>query len=762
LSTEDKRKILISPEQQKSQVGTYFQELGFELTNEFVPGDEASYSFAVDQYFAEAHIPRVYTKNQDQFKADGTAVSFFDQSFLTEDSVKYLLRAGFSKEADFDLIGHYSADFKNLFSVRIQDYLNVGYFIDLIIVDAYKNKFPINEIRDYLNLSFNYVFELLEINKELTSIDVTYSYTSNGFALEMIMSAPSFSLEHGNPVYSKLSEKTNCFSLNFYKKRKRLQLSSLWFKSVGLRDFRSCFLSETVGKIHRAEFNPDTHNRLDENGDEVSYDPSFSSFENTSELYFARQIYLFIKRERSKEENPIPASEIQIKHIDRYLELHPRKGCATKISNEAKLVIIKLLQDDAINQGVEDYIDGLTSLGLETIIDDVQRVLGQKSIDDVKDIMRVAGGAEEAGDDYTIVNGWALEYDDESWTTKRNALVEAIKKEFSAIKSEGRNFVEEDLVNVVAGNLLVDADEVRPVVRALIEEVAASKMIQKDKSTTEGGYELSLSPRLFNSELEGAQIQIIKLSKVIQKMRVELGNLLQENRELKKKRASEEMENENLTLKVALGKAMEAVRSKEEFYLSSKIKFEQAIEVKDQNIKKLEQKLELLKDRILKSKQAANEERLEQLTIENKNLSVKLEIAQNKLNIISENMDKQRTNDSSKRESLIKHFSAEKVILEEKLRQATLELKKAEYKNKNLSSQIESNALGKTTLTAQEKTNDYYMRQIEGLNGRIAEAGNELTEKKKEMLKLKQENSALGAKVSELERKVANLEKKAA
>ena len=65
---------MISPEQQKSQIGTYFQELGFELTNEFIPGDEASYSFAVDQYFAEAHIPRVYTKNKDQFVADGTAV----------------------------------------------------------------------------------------------------------------------------------------------------------------------------------------------------------------------------------------------------------------------------------------------------------------------------------------------------------------------------------------------------------------------------------------------------------------------------------------------------------------------------------------------------------------------------------------------------------------------------------------------------------------------------------------------------------------
>jgi hypothetical protein len=237
---------------------------------------------------------------------------------------------------------------------------------------------------------------------------------------------------------------------------------------------------------------------------------------------------------------------------------------------------------------------------------------------------------------------------------------------------------------------------------------------------------------------------------------------MQENRELKKKRATEEMEKENLDLKIALGKAMEAVRSKEEFYLSSKIKFEQAIIVKDQNILKLEQKLELLKDRILKSKQTASEEIIEQLTIENKNLSVKLGIVQNKLNIISENMDKQRTSDSSKRESLIKHFSAEKVILEEKLRQANLELKKSEYKNKNLTSQIQTSATGRATPTAKEKTNDYYMRQIEGLNGRIAEAGNEISEKKREILKLRQENSALGAKVSELERKVAGLEKKAA
>jgi chromosome segregation ATPase len=229
----------------------------------------------------------------------------------------------------------------------------------------------------------------------------------------------------------------------------------------------------------------------------------------------------------------------------------------------------------------------------------------------------------------------------------------------------------------------------------------------------------------------------------------------------------------------------------------------------------LEQKIEDLKSEFARSREFANEEKLEKIEAENKTLLLRLELANKKVNIINENLGNRDSEAQEKRDkevevakgqvqmaqSIIDELKQEKLKLEiraskdketiskfqdekgisknddekdniiqvlasdrkafeDKFKLQGIELKKTEQKLKYTLAQLES--ANKKKVGGPNKTADTHAKQLEQVSARMSEAIAEVSEKRREIVKLKQENSMMTNKINELEKKLTILDKKVA
>ncbi len=889
LSQKLKKRILISAEQMSAQVGAFFQRLGFELTQEY--DKSPGYLFIVDDYLKEiTTLPRIQTRSTIAEECKGNVRAFADEKFLGDPQVWSLLKSYFTDSEEFNLIDLFSTDYKNIYTLKIHDYLNVGYFIDTIIVEAYKNKFDFEKIRNYLNVTLEHSLKTIENQENYPPVDVSFSYSEHGFAIQISLSASSINFEENLSFMKDLSLKANYFDLNYFQKRERLSFCALWFKESKLQSFKSYFLTEVSGKKTKVESSSTLINRLDEGDEDTRYEPNREAIEQSRKLQLARKFSLFIKNYRMKEETPVELESLTETDIDNYLANYPRQEALGELDSEIKNFMIKLLCDDSLYAGVSEYVQKIAQSNLDPSIDEIQKVLGEKSLEDISEIIRVRGSKDEA-DEVTIVSGWSENFDEDAWKVKRAEIVEKIKDEVTEIKSQGRNVVEDDIIRVVSSGLSADPEDVKTVVKGLVEEVLSkdwvfkadeSNIIKAERTVVKGNsrqakidetkrkieeayenaeetYEGSFLDKKKkkieeayerSSEIENEKTkqleeafarsfheeqpktvqemgpvnqdnkqeqQIVRMKKIMEQMKAEIMRLRS------KAEASKELENvvneeqspEIGDLKRALVKSIETAKLKEKMTSQLKENYDKILQVKDEKVKSLEDRIEQLKEEYSESAVFANEEKLEKLEAENKSLMARLELANRKINIISDNMNKHDSDAITKKDKEIATLksniqmaqsfmekyknernefeiklmeekekfiklrdekpvamastkdqekdlalsilTSEKKSLEEKFKVQTLELKKMEQKLKFALAQVEENIKKKGASAAgpSNKGNEIHVKQLEKANA-------ELADKKKDIIKFKAENSLLNNKIAELERKLANSEKKAA
>lgn len=715
-----KKRILISPEQKSAQLGAFFLELGFELSTEYNSAHNAEYLFVVDDYLPDLKFfPRIQTKKTIAAACLPDVRGCIDANQLANPNVLKLLSLYFSNTQSFDLVDRYSKDFKDVYNIKIHDYLNIGYFIDTIVVVAYQNKFDHEEIRNYLNSALPFALKELEKANDLAPLDVNFSFSDVGFALQIAFNAKGTNLKKElsteSSISKNLSDKANFFDVSYFSKRDRMILSTLWFKDDSLKSFKSRFFTEISNKSTATD---SLINAIDENSNETQYSPVAS--------------------------------------VD--------SGNGDKVSKGA----------------------------VEAQLDEFQRILGKKTPEDLA-FMRISGGTEADNDD--------------EWKVKSLGLAAKVQEEVFKIKGQGAGVEEEDLVRIISDQMGVDPKEAQTLIKGVMEEAIENMQVKKIQH---------------DAHREKLESQVSRMKNVIEQMKLEIVKL-RANAEVQKSPDDSLMvadqSSEVLDLKKALSKTLEAVRNKDKMSAKQKSDSEQIAAAKDEKISTLESRIEELKSEFSRSKEFANEEKLEQLQAENKSLNMRLELANRKINIISENMDKQDSGASIKKDkeistlksniqmaqALIEKFkqernefevkfneekeksakpgdskgadnaiaekdkqiiaiASEKKILEEKFRAQSIELKKQEQKLKFTIASLEESQRKRTSQPAQAaaKSNDVYIKQLENANARIADAANDLGEKKKEILKLKQENAVLSAKSAELEKKLGNIEKKAA
>lgn len=829
MSEESKKRLLIPKALIESPVGAFFKSIGLELETTYNGQSHDDYCFILNDYLPEVlTLPRLKLNSQKIYddKIESRVRALITEENITDPNVQSLIKS-FMTQNDFELIESYSNEFKTMTSIKIDDYLNVGYFIDTIVVEAYKNGSDYDCIRSYLNQVFEFAFKNIEGKNLSPVLDVLYSFSDNVFAVEVKFENNTFKLEETFGSKSQLLNnfvmQTNYFHINYFTKRNRLTLSSAWFKDKALKNFKSYFLSETSKRMSSGVSEAQVTLGIEEK-ENISYVPRQFEEEDlqAKKLALSRKFALFCKKHHKNNDHSKNIMSLTINDIREYLSHYPFQEALDGVDEEVENFILKLVQDEKLFEGIDNYVQSIASSNLDPHMDKIKRLISGKSLSDIDEIIRINGVTENKKDEITIVKGWAEDQNDEKWEVKKGQLIEKLEEESIRIKSNGDNIIQDDIIRVVSSELNLPSENAAIVVKEITHEAVGGELAQKSKLEDSFALKL-LSQSSNNSREEKLEKHIHRMKKIMMEMKTEMLKITaesEENKKLVKLSANSISSAEFNETKLALEQTKELLKNSEKKSAKQKMDLEQMLEVKQHTIENLETKIEEMKAEYSQSQEFANREKLEALQVENKSLNQRLDFAMKKVNVINENMEIQSSETTLKKDKEIatlkasiqmaqaiiekvklerndfetkfleekeklsklrddtgaanlstsehnereKMLLAEKKVLEEKFRAQTIELKKQEQKLRFTIAQLEDFQKRRPTQTGQSpsKSSDVHLKQLESANSRLAEANSDLVDKKKELIKIKQENNTLVLKIAELEKKVANVSKKAA
>ena len=124
MGKEIRKIVLAKAGFEKTPLGAILIKLKYELAQEYVETLKESYYCAIDDYKIELNqLPRIRTYSS--LKKVINERAFIDSSKINESANK-IISSYFNDGEDFDLIDRYSKEFKNILTLKIQDYLNFG------------------------------------------------------------------------------------------------------------------------------------------------------------------------------------------------------------------------------------------------------------------------------------------------------------------------------------------------------------------------------------------------------------------------------------------------------------------------------------------------------------------------------------------------------------------------------------------------------------------------------------------------------------
>jgi hypothetical protein len=658
LTTNLNKKILISSELFSSAVGIFFQELGFELFTQSLPNEH--YAFAIDNACPELiNIPRLHISKAMDEKLASKVRGFIDQDFFKHAEGKKLLATHFNESADLDLIERYSENLKTVYNVKLQDYLNIGFFIDSIIIDAYKSSFDITPLRNYLNTMMNFSFKKVELNSESMPIDISYSHDEDAFAVEISMIVDSFNgKEEFKNIFNELMENINYLDVTYFPKKSKLTISSLIFKDPKMKKARSYFFTEVTKRIiQTGDLQTNLYSGLMlKEGTEYAVHSEVKI--NESKIQIARKLARFIKNTRKKDEY---FAKIERGEIDNYLALYPREEITSEIDEVVKDLAFKILKFDESNNGMNEYIQKVAGSNLNEEISNIQKVLGSKSLGDFEEILAIKNLNRETALPYSI-KAWVEKEEEnlritgvtdisknEIWAIKSSQMNEKIQEELVRIRGEGKNIVLDDIIKIVSTDLNASPDDVRPFVEWVVEEVVADGIAKNKKLEEVFTMDLfqpkeevpmpTMVPVANQILTEKLQDQNSRMKKIMEQMKRELIKLQNEKAALEVNGLTVEPvvslidKAESVKLKNALTVAMKNISTKERIIDKLRSDVDANFKIKDDKISALEKKIEELKYEKEKNKSVPDKKYLEELEVENKILVMQLEQA-NKKNLV--------------------------------------------------------------------------------------------------------------------------------
>lgn len=818
MSKNLKKKILITAELASSEVGVFFQELGFELEYTYVKG--SNYNFVVDDACPLVRdVPRIQLAESLSAELQPMVFGRINKEMFDSEQGRKLLSSYFYDAVEFDLVDRYSKEMSNIYSIKIHEYLNLGYFVDLIIVEAYKAQFDISALRSYLNTVLSFAFKKVESSVNTMPIDVFYSHNGEAFAIQISLLCDDWKgIPEMDSCINDLTNATNYFDTTYFHKTNRLTLSGLIFKNPELKKAKANFFTEVVRRSADVEItNSHVSNiycGLVFNKPE-RYQVSKKITSNpATKLVIARKFAHFIKDYRQRiEDPPIPLGKLIVDDVINYLAHYPNQEELQEIDSEVKHFIYKLLQNKNLSKNVDNFVQVITDSYPHAVVREIQKIMGDKGLDEIESVIsgyhlkpedgfifKVKSESEEKeNSDIQRISGAdsnALS-DSDIWEIRKSQLnIKDHPHDHSHLSAAEHSANEKWEIKDLNTALSVEAE----LERIRLETEFSQKFLSQHTSA--------------EKVREKLESQIDRMKKIILQMKKELLKLHAE------KAASEEV-NKNMknsdsvdvqVMKSTMDRSLETIKNKDYAIEKMKKDFDQIMKSKDQRIYALEQRVSSMNDQPL-VREDSNDEKVEKLENEIKTLNFKLELANKKNDLISEKMGQREKEINAKRDKevealknnlkivqgvieelkiekikqdahenedhehlkknkdgkkaddekdeTINVLNADKKALEEKFKAQGIELKKAEQKLKYTLSQLESSNKKKSG-GGSNKSFEVYAKQLDQASARMAEATAEVIEKRREIVKAKQENSIMAAKITELEKKLAILDKKVA
>jgi len=801
--TKVERKIILAKEEFKqTSLGKFFLENGYELKSSYDPAEDNFIHFLVDDVIpGHKKHPRLATTIGDNQTVYDRAGIFYEN--LNEDALK-LLKNYFATTEELDLVDRYSKEFKDLFTLKIQDYLNFGYFIDTIIVEAYKGGFDISKIRKYLNHNLEYIFRLVESKGSLLPLEVSFAHDGQQFVVQVATTVKEFKLDKDfltkDKLTTQLLELSNFFDLTYIESRDRLIISTLWFKEN--INFKSYFY--TVVEKRKVNFNSTARIILEKSDEKVAYQPHDAKDKSDlTKSSIVRKLAIFIQKNH-KNDN----FDFKSMTLEQVIEESKNYPVKSEIKDLDERVYPKVLELIHLMDATTTE-DQITKFQEEIEKEERQQVGGKIEVDQSKTIVK--GQTEEEDKTKTIVKGDSEEVDQSKTTIAGSEEASADK-----VTIEGAN------VNNVEKN----------------NEVQAIKTI--DNSLELQVADLDRKYRALEAKHSKYVEQNAKMKKIIDQFKSELVK----NKLATTTTTSIDPNTGETIISGANGahamtiEEIHELKNKEKMLSKAKTDLENLLASKEQRINQLESRIETFKAEFLKTKEFADKERLLELESENKTLQAKVDLVNKNLASVVSNKENKENDALMKRErevetlktqlqmaqTLIGKFKkekndledkfrtdadelrklklelakektadkktengvhapssnqvqeiekqyeekfnallAERKIVEDKYKEQSLEFKKLEHKLKMTASQLEEAGRKSKSDKGKGQASDTVIRQLEFANKKLTETTEDLTEKKRELIKLKQENQQLNAKLQELEKKVLMMtDKKAA
>ncbi len=565
----------------------------------------------------------------------------------------------------------------------------------------------------------------------------------------------------------------------------------------------------------------------------------------------ARKFSYFIKKTAKSDDHHIELNTLSDMEVLNYLDRYPRKEAVENLDKATQDLVCVMVRDEQVYEDINKVLENVKVAGLLEKNSDIQKIISEKNIEDVVEIITLKSG-NEFEEEYQKVRGWldrnkeealkiSANYDelnsDEKWAIRREQLINEIESDISKVKSLGNAVSENDYAIAISRVMGVPVEDANTLVKGIVEE-AGGFLVSKRVDALREKIEAKEAQIHINLPTQVTQLGAVesvkkvdpmlvnklednlkKMKKIMDMMKVEITRLREQlKNQVAKAILPEERDLETQLTQVELEKTKATLENKEKFFKKFKEDMENVLREKDKQIAYHKGKLELAKLEVSKSEEVELRKKNEVLQADNRALRSRLDIMTKKIQIMSENIEKQEsdinqrkdkevdqlkvqvnlsqslvqkfkedkqkvdtelatikekfskfesekfllntksdgTSDQLKLEAKLNSLAADKKSLEDQLKAQSQEMKKMEQKMKILIGQNEEMTKKKG---GSAKNIENAHKQVEAANHKAQEAQNEVAEKKKELLKLKNENLIQHARIQELEKKLLLIEK---
>lgn len=267
-----KRKVLIPEELIHSPLGQFLSECGFDLS--FALEENSVFDFIVNDYLMDIDktTPRI------KFESDLYLENFHqyllqvDMFFLENEASKEKIKAFLISGKNFGYFEEAKNQNNNVFHISLQDYLNIGFVIDSIVIRAYQERHEVKHLRAYLNALFEVTFLKNKTSYSGYSLDLIYSVSEESVSL--FCEFETADIEHLREAFFEVSlfNSVQTSTIHFYERTHKVLIQAYFPKSVSVAPKTYVFKNISIEKDLAAEEEIQLESGL-EVSDYVVFDP---------------------------------------------------------------------------------------------------------------------------------------------------------------------------------------------------------------------------------------------------------------------------------------------------------------------------------------------------------------------------------------------------------------------------------------------------------------------------------------------------------